>query len=533
MSTAVLVSGHNARGSLALAATLSVEAARATGAGVLLAEVGPSKARRPTTLLASPAARKLESALRAGGYHASARGHLCHLGVQPDAAALAELGGAAQAADARLLVVHLPPGLWREGLDAEALEPSGGLLLVELPRERSLAALAVAELRERGCRAKVVTRPPPALAARRALAGVRAGGAVSRRMGRVARALLGEAGQALPAVLGAAAALIAVGLVLVAIGGAFTGGARAQRAADLAALSAARSMRDDLPRLLAPPRLPDGSRNPRHLSRARYLTAARRAAAEAARRNGVDPARLALSFPDAESMPPLRARARVLAEVDPRELPGGERLQDPRSLRRIPVLATAVAEATLPGGDWTGMPTEASGGGYSGPLTYRNGKGMRLDVGRAFDLMAAAARRAGVALVVNSGFRSDAEQARLFAAHPDPRWVAPPGRSLHRCATELDLGPPAAYGWLASNARRFGFRAALLVGALALRVRGRARSLLGGRERAAGSGRGPAAGRTGMRRAPGCPRSYRLATARRSCAPPRAGTSPAPCWPRS
>ena len=56
--------------------------------------------------------------------------------------------------------------------------------------------------------------------------------------------------------LGAAAALIAVGLVLVAIGGAFTGGARVQRAADLAALSAARSMRDDLPRLLAPPRLP-------------------------------------------------------------------------------------------------------------------------------------------------------------------------------------------------------------------------------------------------------------------------------------
>ena len=103
------------------------------------------------------------------------------------------------------------------------------------------------------------------------------------------------------------------------------------------------------------------------------------------------------------------------------------------------------------------MPAEASGGGYSGPLAYRNGEGMRPDVARAFDAMAAAARRSGVGLVVNSGFRSDAEQARLFAANPDPRWVAPPGRSLHRCATELDLGPPAAYGWLAANARRFGF----------------------------------------------------------------------------
>ena len=59
--------------------------------------------------------------------------------------------------------------------------------------------------------------------------------------------------------------------------------------------------------------------------------------------------------------------------------------------------------------------------------------------------------------MVNSGFRSDAEQAALFSAHPDPKWVAPPGHSLHRCATELDLGPPAAYGWLAAHAHRFGF----------------------------------------------------------------------------
>jgi hypothetical protein len=28
---------------------------------------------------------------------------------------------------------------------------------------------------------------------------------------------------------------------------------------------------------------------------------------------------------------------------------------------------------------------------------------------------------------------------------------------LHRCATELDLGPETAYGWLAANATRFGF----------------------------------------------------------------------------
>jgi hypothetical protein len=35
--------------------------------------------------------------------------------------------------------------------------------------------------------------------------------------------------------------------------------------------------------------------------------------------------------------------------------------------------------------------------------------------------------------------------------------VAPPGKSLHRLGTELDLSPPSAYGWLARNSRRFGF----------------------------------------------------------------------------
>jgi hypothetical protein len=71
--------------------------------------------------------------------------------------------------------------------------------------------------------------------------------------------------------------------------------------------------------------------------------------------------------------------------------------------------------------------------------------------------MAATAAADGITLIVVSGFRSDAEQAELFAAHPDPKWVAPPGTSLHRCATELDLGPETAYGWLATNAGRFGF----------------------------------------------------------------------------
>lgn len=82
---------------------------------------------------------------------------------------------------------------------------------------------------------------------------------------------------------------------------------------------------------------------------------------------------------------------------------------------------------------------------------------MRPDVAMAFDRLAAAARRDGLSLVVVSAFRTNAEQAVLFDHHPDPRWVAQPGHSLHRLGTELDLGPPAAYRWLAANAQRFHF----------------------------------------------------------------------------
>jgi hypothetical protein len=264
-----------------------------------------------------------------------------------------------------------------------------------------------------------------------------------------------DEGQALVTVVGAAVALIFAALILTAIGGAVTGKARVQRAADLAALSGARSMRDDFDRLFAPARLAGGAPNPAHLTKGEYLARATAAAREAAQRNGVDPGRLELRFPDAESFAPLRVRARVEGEVDADALPGSDSARDDER-RRIPVAAHAVAEASPPS-SFTGMPTQATGGGYSGPLVYRQGKPMRPDVAAAFDRMAAAASRDGISLIITSAYRSDAEQAELFAQNPDPTWVAPPGQSLHRCATELDLGPAGAYGWLAANARRFGF----------------------------------------------------------------------------
>jgi LAS superfamily LD-carboxypeptidase LdcB len=45
---------------------------------------------------------------------------------------------------------------------------------------------------------------------------------------------------------------------------------------------------------------------------------------------------------------------------------------------------------------------------------------------------------------------------RSVERNPNPKWVAPPGTSLHRYGTELDLGPSAAYALLEANCRRFG-----------------------------------------------------------------------------
>jgi hypothetical protein len=246
---------------------------------------------------------------------------------------------------------------------------------------------------------------------------------------------------------GQIAILLVGGLVAVALGGLILGafarglGARdaAQRAADLAALGGARAMRESYERLFEPPAI-DGRANPRHLEKDAYLALGRSAAERVAAANGTPGARV--RFPDGATLAPVRIRVAVERRVEI----GG---------RGVAMRALAEAELAPPPG--VGPAAFASGGGYDGPLEYRQGKPMRPDVAQAFDRMAAAARADGVALVITSAFRTDAEQAALFARNPDPKWVAPPGESLHRNATELDLGPSSAYGWLAANAKRFHF----------------------------------------------------------------------------
>ena len=247
-----------------------------------------------------------------------------------------------------------------------------------------------------------------------------------------------ERGQALIVALGAVFVVMLGAGVLAALGGALAQKGRLQRATDLAALSAARSMRDDFARLFEPPVI-DGRPNPRHLSEADVPGTRTGRGARGRPPQRPRPGAGRRVVPGRGAGAPVRVKVEVK-----RKLHGGAATS--RSS------ASATAELAPP--RRRPAPLEASGGGYTGPLAYRQGKPMRPDVALAFDRMEAAARADGVALIVTSGYRSDAEQAELYARHPDPKWVAPPGKSLHRLRHRARPRPAVARtaGWRATPA---------------------------------------------------------------------------------
>jgi len=247
-------------------------------------------------------------------------------------------------------------------------------------------------------------------------------------------------GQAALLLIGGLASVLVGALVLGAVAAALGREGRAQRAADLGALAGARAMLAAYPRLFEPATVDDRP-NPLHLERDAYLALGREAAARVARANGAPHS--TVSFPDGSTIAPVRIRVATEADV---------RIARGRVQRRARVAVSAEAELAPPGAEAT-----FPGGGYDGPFAYRQGKPMRPDVALAFDRMQRAARQDGLQLLITSAYRTDAEQAALWRRNPDPRWVAPPGQSLHRNATELDLGPDPAYPWLAAHAGAFHF----------------------------------------------------------------------------
>ncbi len=275
----------------------------------------------------------------------------------------------------------------------------------------------------------------PGVASLRALAEEELSGVASRLSvvpeprSRLQALLGGESGQTMVVAVAVVAALMAVAVGLGLVASALGRTSDVQGRADVAALAGARALLEAQPLLYRP----DPAAR---ISAAEYRARGQAAAQRIAERNGL--ALRDVRFLGDRDLP-TRIQIRATAT-------GPRKTRDRRRQIR------AVAEVAL-------APLEAGSGAgdYTGPLAVRQGQRMRPDVALAFDRMEAAASGAGHALTITSAFRSDAEQAALFAANPDPKWVAPPGKSLHRLGTELDLGPSSAWGWLAANSTRFGF----------------------------------------------------------------------------
>ncbi|HHO49019.1 MAG TPA: hypothetical protein ENN06_11310 [Desulfobacteraceae bacterium] len=109
------------------------------------------------------------------------------------------------------------------------------------------------------------------------------------------------------------------------------------------------------------------------------------------------------------------------------------------------------------------------------PVEYTHNEGkvyvLALAHGPLVDLLRAADED-GIRLEVDSGYRSERYQKRIFrrmlaegrSFDDIARYVAPPGYSQHMLGTAVDFFPSdwrfadtAAYAWLRENARRFGF----------------------------------------------------------------------------
>jgi peptidoglycan hydrolase-like protein with peptidoglycan-binding domain len=92
------------------------------------------------------------------------------------------------------------------------------------------------------------------------------------------------------------------------------------------------------------------------------------------------------------------------------------------------------------------------------------GKELRADAADAFNRMHAAARRAGINITVNSGFRSMEQQRALYQAYQNGtgNLAARPGYSNHQggIAVDMNVGGTgtSTYRWLANNAASFGFK---------------------------------------------------------------------------
>ena len=333
------------------------------------------------------------------------------------------------------------------------------------PTDRALAALAVIELRDAASPVRVASRPLGLVASRRALAGLEIGGGAARRVARLARGLFGP-----------------------------HRGSLRRRTRAGAAADDRRGVRDRLlrrrswRRSAAPRPAPLGSSAPPTWRRcpgpARCATTSR---ACSPRRGW----RAAPPTPATSTRREYLARACAVAREAASATTGSIRpaaasVPGPRLVRAGPrpreVTASIDADALVPAGE---AARESRGearrsdrvrrgrgrGGAAGARRGSAGDGERRRIlgparlpagqadapGRRGGLRPPGRRRApapGIALVdqLRLPVRRRAGPAVRRSTRTRAGWRRR-GTSLHRCATELDLGPPAAYAWLAAPRR--------------------------------------------------------------------------------
>ena len=159
---------EGSRGAAAALACAGADLDRAT----LLVDVG-GRAPRPT-LLTAAAAQALETRLVAhlSAARVAARGQVCHLAVPPDPAGLEAAAAALTVARGAAAVIHVSPAHLRTLLEHElGTRLTGVLLRADLAADRSLVALAAADLLDRDLAVKVLKHRLGWVAERRALFG--------------------------------------------------------------------------------------------------------------------------------------------------------------------------------------------------------------------------------------------------------------------------------------------------------------------------------------------------------------------------
>lgn len=160
-----------AEGAKAAAAALACAASESDRPGLLI-DLG-GRPPRPT-LLASAGARELEERLarHLPELRAASRGQTCHLAVPVGDSTFESIRAALPLVRDSAAIVHLPPPLLQPALAEAGVRPSAVLLRADLPADRPLTALAVADLLDCDLCVRVLKRPLPWVSARRALFGV-------------------------------------------------------------------------------------------------------------------------------------------------------------------------------------------------------------------------------------------------------------------------------------------------------------------------------------------------------------------------